>query len=368
MVARPRKIEVTATATANERIADAYARHMILLGRLANGESKKVLGTLDATLFPELLGMTESAFLALRDRSPGVFQRKGYQRLLKRSRAAIASGFAGIRDDLAKELYRICQAEAKFTMTVLGREIPFDFTPALPSFEKFRELVYKTPINGHVLGRRFELLAGNTAARYEAAVNEGLRAGESAEAITRRVRGTRALGYRDGVLGRIRHWAETEVRTAVDAVANGGRQAAHEANGKVVGKEVWRAMLDNRTCPVCAALDGTVFRVGDGPTPPMHPRCRCWRDPVLKPAAEMGLKPGDLPPLERQSMTGKVPYGQSFESYMKKQDRAFQLDVLGKTRADLWRSGRVKLGRFVDDRNKLLTIPELYAREGIAIK
>lgn len=368
MKKRPGKIEVTMQVTANERLADAYTRHMILLGRLANGESRRVIGVLDSRVFPALLGMTESALTALRDRSPAVFQRKGYANLLKRARATIASGFGDVRADFARELYRICQAEAQFSLKVLGREVPFDFRPALPKFEKFRELVYQTPINGHNLGKRFELLAGNTAARYEAAINDGLRAGETAEQITRRVRGTAAARYQDGVLGRVRQWTETEVKTAVDHVGNGARQAVHEENDDVVKLVVWRAVLDGRTCPACAALDGRQFNAKSATTPPLHARCRCWLDPVLKSAKEMGLKPGDLPPLERQSMTGKVPYGTTFNSYMRKQPRAFQDEVLGPTRAKLWRSGRVKLDRFVDDRNRILNLTDLARREGIEIK
>jgi len=365
---RPGKIEATIGVTANERLSDAYTRHMILLGRLANGESRRVIGTLDTRVFPALLGMTESALTALRDRSPAVFTRKGYANLIKRARATIASGFRDVRADFARELYRICQAEAQFAVTVLGRAVPFDFRPALPSYEKFRELVYQTPINGHRLGKRFELLAGNTAARYEAAINEGLRSGETAEQITRRVRGTAATRYRDGVLGRVRQWTETEVQSAVKTVGNGARDLVHQENDNVVGRVVWRARFEGNTCPACAGLDGSVYRHGEGPRPQLHPRCNCWVDPVLKSAKEMGLKPGDLPPLERQSMTGKVPYGTTFSGYMRKQDRAFQNEVLGPTRAKLWRSGQVKLDRFVDDRNKILNLTDLARREGIEIK
>lgn len=44
-------------------------------------------------------------------------------------------------------------------------------------------------------------------------------------------------------------------------------------------KYIWVATPDERTCPICSALDGEVFEVKDGEigktTPPVHPCCRC---------------------------------------------------------------------------------------------
>jgi hypothetical protein len=39
----------------------------------------------------------------------------------------------------------------------------------------------------------------------------------------------------------------------------------------------WITAGDERTCPECAPLDGTLWRDGEGPEPPLHPNCRCVR-------------------------------------------------------------------------------------------
>lgn len=43
----------------------------------------------------------------------------------------------------------------------------------------------------------------------------------------------------------------------------------------------WHTHRGASTCPVCASLEGKRFTPETGPIPPMHPGCRCTRDPVL---------------------------------------------------------------------------------------
>lgn len=48
--------------------------------------------------------------------------------------------------------------------------------------------------------------------------------------------------------------------------------------------EVWNAMLDDRTCPVCDDLDGQERARPDVfvDRPPIHPRCRCILDTTTR--------------------------------------------------------------------------------------
>lgn len=41
--------------------------------------------------------------------------------------------------------------------------------------------------------------------------------------------------------------------------------------------EQWRTQFTEFTCARCAALDGALFRKGEGPRPPLHEHCRCRR-------------------------------------------------------------------------------------------
>lgn len=63
--------------------------------------------------------------------------------------------------------------------------------------------------------------------------------------------------------------AVTETTAGITA---GQREAWHAAG---VTRYVWQTQEDERTCEECAPLDGNEYDMGDGPTPPLHPNCRC---------------------------------------------------------------------------------------------
>ena len=88
----------------------------------------------------------------------------------------------------------------------------------------------------------------------------------------------------------LRYRAETIARTETVAAANGGRiagirgmQDAGMLRGATIEK-IWVTAIDERTCDLCAPLDGEVVSI-DSPFqgseeliveyPPLHPRCRC---------------------------------------------------------------------------------------------
>lgn len=52
--------------------------------------------------------------------------------------------------------------------------------------------------------------------------------------------------------------------------------------------EMWIAMADERVCGRCAALSGNVYRLGQGPQPPLHLFCRCRRVFAYRQEEEIG--------------------------------------------------------------------------------
>ena len=50
--------------------------------------------------------------------------------------------------------------------------------------------------------------------------------------------------------------------------------------GQLTNYEVWHCQWENNPngpCDECAALEGQVFEVGQGPRFPLHPHCKCTR-------------------------------------------------------------------------------------------
>ena len=128
---------------------------------------------------------------------------------------------------------------------------------------------------------------------------------------------------------------------------------------------------------ICQARDGKTFELNQGPRPPAHPNCRSIMTPVMKPWDELA-KPGALKPgrgaadidrlfqknLKKQgftsseigkikrntraSMNGQVPRTKTYQQWLTDQPAGFQDEVLGPTKAALFRKDGLKLDKFVD--------------------
>ena len=81
--------------------------------------------------------------------------------------------------------------------------------------------------------------------------------------------------------------------------------------------------------------------------------CRSVRVPNIKDKFRVGGVG------ERASIDGPVPADLTYSSWLKRQPKSFQDDMLGPERAKLFRDGKITLDKFVDDRGLLLTLDEL---------
>ncbi len=122
-------------------------------------------------------------------------------------------------------------------------------------------------------------------AAIQDALKAGLAAGDSIPSLRERIKNTLDDGmhvYDDsGTLTRVvptDAWAETVARTEVSRAMTAGLLDVYFAAG--VARVQWIAAEDERTCPVCDDLDGSIVLLGqqfaDGSSaPPEHPNCRC---------------------------------------------------------------------------------------------
>jgi len=80
------------------------------------------------------------------------------------------------------------------------------------------------------------------------------------------------------------------------------------------------------------------------------------------------LKGSDYPVGTRASINGQVAGDQTYNEFLRKQDASFQDDVLGVTKARLFRKGELPVDRFVDNKGREYTLDELKRRESEAWK
>jgi SPP1 gp7 family putative phage head morphogenesis protein len=56
---------------------------------------------------------------------------------------------------------------------------------------------------------------------------------------------------------------------------------------RVITRKEWQTAMDERVCPICGPLHGTMRKLGSSfpggiENPPAHPNCRCWIVPVVE--------------------------------------------------------------------------------------
>jgi uncharacterized protein with gpF-like domain len=142
------------------------------------------------------------------------------------------------------------------------------------------------------------------------------------------------------------------VRTALNHTSNVARAKLYDDNSDIVPYYEWVSTLDGRTSPICRSRDGKVYKIGKGKLPPAHPNCRSTTAPLF--AEDVQIKGGKL--------VSKFSEGKTYNEWFKKQDKGFQLEVLGKTRYNLFESGELTLDKFTNNRDQALTLDQLKAK------
>jgi hypothetical protein len=215
-------------------------------------------------------------------------------------------------------------------------------------------------------------------------MRSGVLRGETVDQLARRVRGTKANGFKDGVMQASRAQATALVRTSVQTVSNAARAEVFNANKDVIRGQQHLSTLDPRTCPICRPIDNAAWDLTGAPLPdspykgpnpgrpPLHWQCRCVRMPVLRPIEELVNIVGPrkagaldaLPPSTRASMNGQVAADLTYEEWLNGKSEAAQKEILGPGKWQLWKAEKLTLSDMVDQSGRPLTVAELQARYG----
>jgi SPP1 gp7 family putative phage head morphogenesis protein len=136
------------------------------------------------------------------------------------------------------------------------------------------------------LGALLDAIPGQVNGSVRDTLIAGLALGQNPRETARQVR--RAFGTG---LARALTISRTETLRAY-------RQATlldYQANDDILEGWIWSCALDRRSCPVCWAMHGRVFKLQR--QPPMHPQCRCSLSPQLKKAYRGSYEPQRGPDL-----------------------------------------------------------------------
>lgn len=274
---------------ANTRYFDSALRHQIGVGRFSSGEVKRLLAIVeksDAEVVKILrkrlkrmtgkpIDITSKRFKAM------LIELKTLRRALKKE----------LSTELISSLKQFSKQEAAFEQKMINAALTVEIDTVAVGAATLKGIVTTRPFAGganaaRTLTQWFDTLSRTDQTRLTESIQLGLLQGETTDQITRRVVGTRAKKYADGVLAINRRNAEAVVRTAVNHVSNASREMFWEENEGLFEYLKWTATLDGRTSAICRGRDGALVLQGgaalpeggrllepQSARPPAHPNC-----------------------------------------------------------------------------------------------
>lgn len=352
----------------NEKIQDRTIRHAIYLERYKASEVRRIRKILDNQILPGITEQLEKRLRKILERGTdlGPETTRRLEQLKKELKKLSDQLAADLQSEIATDLSQLSKDEVQWQVNAIRESLGFDLDMVIPSPKAVAKIVNATSFSGLTLDQWFDTLSNATQRNIMASVNRGIVEGKTTEEIIRAIRGTKKLNFTDGVYNTTRRQVETVTRTTINHASNQARTEFFKENEDILLGLKWLATLDSRTSATCAGLDGKVFPLDKGPRPPAHPNCRSTMTAVLKDAEELGIK--KITPGQRASINGQVPASVTYGEWLKGQPVSVQEDVLGVTKAKLFRDGNLPIERFTDTNLKPLTLDQLRELEKQAFK
>jgi SPP1 gp7 family putative phage head morphogenesis protein len=346
----------------NEKLLNKEISHAIDVLGYSNAITKKIINILnkaDASLYSKL-----TAELSKVVPSPEKIGR--IKALLRSVNDLNTSAYAKVSDQLKSDLRKFSASEVEYQQNLIGSVQPVKVLPISP--EAAYASAIATPFQGKFLSEFLTGMETQKANLIRDAVRIGFIESQTTGEIVNKIRGTKALNYTDGIMNITRANAESVVLTAIAHTANVAQQALYDANEDIIKGYRYTATLDTRTTELCASRDGNYYPLGEPkPSIPAHFRCRSRYVAVIKSFKELGLDV-NLPESTRASMDGQVPAKTTYQEWLKNQSVARQNEVLGVTKAQLFRDGKLTLDKFVSPTGHVYTLEELKQRNAKAFE
>lgn len=355
----------------NQNLQNDSIRHQVYLQRYNTGVVNRMLAKLnqaDAVLRAQLAERIAKIEARGFDTGPWTTQRLTAQ--LRAIAAERAATLAAIGKDVDAELLAFAQYESPFLMAMVQTNLPAAVLASVslttPSPQQVYASALARPFQGKLLSESLKQLASADALRIRDVVRMGFMNGQTTNQIVGNVMGTPTS---TGAVFSTRRGLSAIIRTALQHTASVARQQMLIANSNVIKAVKYSATLDSRTTPLCRALDGRTWKNGSTKIrwPPQHWQCRSQVVYITKSWKELGMEADEMPASTRASMNGQVPEDLTYPMWLKQMDRTnpkVVTEILGPTRAKLWRTGKLPIERFVDLRSgKEYTLKQLRKNE-----
>lgn len=252
----------------NQVLQDTAISHTIRLHGFANRTEAGLLDLLqqtDADLAKRLAALAPG-------KAP--FTEARLQRLRSEVSALMSEYSQDAADKLMSDSEALAEYEGDYWARQLQDKIPIEWSISQPSPEQLIAAATSTPFEGALMYDHVKAFGDSMLKDLNAAINTGFVEGDTIQELTRRIRGSRASGYTDGVLQGVGpQRARALARTAVQSVAANARNQVFQENSDLISQVQWVATLDTSVCIECGELDGQTFDLGAAPDVPLHWNC-----------------------------------------------------------------------------------------------
>lgn len=396
-------------------LAMTIARHQMLIQQLASRWGAMISEKLDAVEKQLIDEITKALQNTTRQSTPRQMI-KELLRLEKQIKAIRKTALDAAKAEIREESVKLAENEGKWAKRITkeltpppAEEEPKSKQPLSDLPEKtINALPDQTIVEGKTFEQWFENLEDGDIARIRDTVQRGVSEGWTINDVIKKIRGTRANNYEDGILHTSRIAASRMARTLCSGVANQAKHEFYQQNGDIVVGEEWLSTLDGRTCLQCGSLDRQRWgREDRHPIPPLHHNCRCVLLPItiLSDLAEnLEERPMANADFEEEarltycakyptknwdalsastrkkyyyqaineyerihgegSAFSQVPGSVKYREFLEQASPDMQKSILGKYRYEQYKAGKLKINDFLPPwPDRTLTVAELKKRD-----
>lgn len=355
--------------TVNEKLNNETIAHMLFVSRYSTGAAKKMVKILDKS-DKEL---SAALIMALEDLEPESFTVKRLESLLGDVRKINDAATKGMLNGLLAEINSFAEYESGYQLDLFNSIIPKDILSHIPlmgiSFEQVYAAAIAKPFQGRLLKEWASNVGSDRIRRITNTVRTGYLQGETTNDIVRRIRGTKAANYTDGVLQIGRANATSIVKTAISHTAAIARNKFAENNKDLITAKQWSSTIDTKTSAPCRIRDRLRYTLANKPIGhkipylsgpgKIHFCCRSGETFITASWQDLGIKKDELSSATRASMDGQIPAQMSYGEWLQQQSAYRQTRVLGPTRYKLVTDGGMDYDAFYSDKGEWLTLDQL---------
>ncbi len=322
------------------------------------------------------------------------FQEQRLTRLRKDVNEAINTTYVGNTRDLQAGLTEIAAQTQRLTVQSFNKVFTYDIFDITLTRAELRTLARNPVVLGGTTTENWFKQNRGLKQGFVERMRLGLAQGETNQQLVNRLIGSptgaretviikgrkRSVPLRTGGLMDVpKHQATSLVRTSAQTVSNETLDTIYRDNDDVIGGIGVLVTLDGRTTLICMSLSGASWDIKTGdPLPdspkqipypgpaPYHFGCRTVMTPITRSWEELfGAKKAEIlnqakrPDSVRASMNGEVPGRQQYAGFLRDQGAKFQNSVMGKSRAQLFRDGKIELHQLTDAMLKPLSLAQL---------